>query len=282
MSPTSWSRRWTSCRGASSRGNEDAPGVLALRAVAEGALVRARGAVGDRVPVRRVAADPNATAAAAGGPGLRARGASCPARLATGARLLFSHRDDRAPGPDGGLGPPRDLLRLPRAVRGHGDPRLSTPTSPSRCSAGATSTATSTWSTRKCSNVFGTAADRRRVGDDDPPRPPPGQARLRPARSRARRSAVRPARVSRSATGRSSVTLLVIALTGFVLEGVRIAMYDPGYGGTQFGGWIVAQALDRGRANRRWRDCATACGGFTACWRSSSWPASPTRRPRTC
>jgi Fe-S oxidoreductase len=39
------------------------------------------------------------------------------------------------------------------------------------------------------------------------------------------------------------VTLLVIAFTGFVLEGVRIAMSDPGYGGTQFGGWIVAQAL---------------------------------------
>jgi len=43
--------------------------------------------------------------------------------------------------------------------------------------------------------------------------------------------------------------LLVIALTGFVLEGVRIAMDHPGYGATQFGGWIVAQALagvDRG------------------------------------
>jgi Fe-S oxidoreductase len=39
------------------------------------------------------------------------------------------------------------------------------------------------------------------------------------------------------------VTLLVIALTGFVLEGVRIAMSTPGYGGTQFGGWIIAQAL---------------------------------------
>ncbi len=39
------------------------------------------------------------------------------------------------------------------------------------------------------------------------------------------------------------ITLLVIAFTGFVLEGVRIAMSDPGYGGTQFGGWIVAQAL---------------------------------------
>jgi Fe-S oxidoreductase len=37
--------------------------------------------------------------------------------------------------------------------------------------------------------------------------------------------------------------LLVIALTGFLLEGLRIAMDSPGYGGTQFGGWVVAQAL---------------------------------------
>ena len=39
------------------------------------------------------------------------------------------------------------------------------------------------------------------------------------------------------------VMLLVIALTGFLLEGVRIAMDSPGYGGTQFGGWVFAQAL---------------------------------------
>ncbi len=38
-------------------------------------------------------------------------------------------------------------------------------------------------------------------------------------------------------------TLLVIALTGFLLEGIRIAMSHPGYAGTQFGGWVVAQAL---------------------------------------
>jgi Fe-S oxidoreductase len=37
--------------------------------------------------------------------------------------------------------------------------------------------------------------------------------------------------------------LLLIALTGFILEGVRIAMDHPGYGGTQFGGWVVAQAF---------------------------------------
>lgn len=37
--------------------------------------------------------------------------------------------------------------------------------------------------------------------------------------------------------------LLVIALTGFALEGVRIAMDHPGYAGSQFGGWVVAQAL---------------------------------------
>ena len=39
------------------------------------------------------------------------------------------------------------------------------------------------------------------------------------------------------------VILLVIALTGFLLEGVRIAMDHPGDGGTQFGGWITAQIL---------------------------------------
>jgi len=38
--------------------------------------------------------------------------------------------------------------------------------------------------------------------------------------------------------------LLVITLTGFLLEGVRIAMDHPGYGGTQFVGWLVAQALN--------------------------------------
>ena len=38
-------------------------------------------------------------------------------------------------------------------------------------------------------------------------------------------------------------TLLVIALTGFLLEGVRIAMSDPGYSATQFGGWLFAQPL---------------------------------------
>ena len=35
--------------------------------------------------------------------------------------------------------------------------------------------------------------------------------------------------------------LLVIAVTGFLLEGVRIAMDQPGYGGTQFGGWVAAR-----------------------------------------
>ncbi|MBS1862198.1 MAG: 4Fe-4S dicluster domain-containing protein [Actinobacteria bacterium] len=39
------------------------------------------------------------------------------------------------------------------------------------------------------------------------------------------------------------VTLLVIALTGYLLEGLRIAMEDPGYNAFQFGGWLVAQPL---------------------------------------
>jgi Fe-S oxidoreductase/cytochrome b561 len=37
--------------------------------------------------------------------------------------------------------------------------------------------------------------------------------------------------------------LLIITLTGFLLEGVRIAMTHPGYAGTQFAGWGVAQLL---------------------------------------
>jgi Fe-S oxidoreductase/cytochrome b561 len=40
------------------------------------------------------------------------------------------------------------------------------------------------------------------------------------------------------------VILLVIAVTGFLLEGVRIAMDHPGDGGTQFGGWVAAQIFN--------------------------------------
>ena len=58
-------------------------------------------------------------------------------------------------------------------------------------------------------------------------------------------------------------------------------MSDPGYGGTQFGGWIVAQALT-GLSIRRWPASATGCGGFTGCSRSRSSRASRTPRPRTC
>src|SRR5882757_1936570 len=40
------------------------------------------------------------------------------------------------------------------------------------------------------------------------------------------------------------VTLLVIALTGYMLEGVRIAMEQPGYDLVQFGGWVAAQPFE--------------------------------------
>ena len=40
------------------------------------------------------------------------------------------------------------------------------------------------------------------------------------------------------------VILFVIAITGFLLEGVRIAMDHPGDGGTQFGGWVAAQIFN--------------------------------------
>jgi Fe-S oxidoreductase/nitrate reductase gamma subunit len=38
--------------------------------------------------------------------------------------------------------------------------------------------------------------------------------------------------------------LLLIALTGYLLEGVRMAMDNPGFDGVQFGGWLFARALD--------------------------------------
>jgi Fe-S oxidoreductase/nitrate reductase gamma subunit len=40
------------------------------------------------------------------------------------------------------------------------------------------------------------------------------------------------------------VSLLTIALTGYLLEGVRIAMEQPGYDAFQFGGWFAAQAFE--------------------------------------
>ncbi|UGS34208.1 heterodisulfide reductase-related iron-sulfur binding cluster [Capillimicrobium parvum] len=39
------------------------------------------------------------------------------------------------------------------------------------------------------------------------------------------------------------ILLLIIALTGYLLEGVRLAMDQPGYEAYQFGGWVVAQAF---------------------------------------
>jgi Fe-S oxidoreductase/nitrate reductase gamma subunit len=66
-----------------------------------------------------------------------------------------------------------------------------------------------------------------------------------------RRAVIRPAKLEYTADRRRYSLgdwvfvsiLLVIALTGFVLEGIRIAMDEPGYGGTQFVGWVIAQAL---------------------------------------
>ncbi|HEX4467304.1 MAG TPA: (Fe-S)-binding protein [Solirubrobacteraceae bacterium] len=54
-------------------------------------------------------------------------------------------------------------------------------------------------------------------------------------------------------------TLLTIALTGYVLEGVRIAMEHPGYDGFQFGGWLAAQLF------------AGAGLGTLGAWRHGLW-----------
>ncbi|MBS1843145.1 MAG: hypothetical protein JST53_01900, partial [Actinobacteria bacterium] len=54
-------------------------------------------------------------------------------------------------------------------------------------------------------------------------------------------------------------SLLVIALTGFMLEGVRIAMEHPGYEAFQFGGWVAAKAFEG------------AGQGTLAAWRHGLW-----------
>ena len=126
-------------------------------------------------------------------------------------------------------------------------------------------------------------ADRRPAGDDDPPRVHPSGASWTTHGRTARRAI-------RSTTGACTEigdwvfvgTLLVIALTGFVLEGVRIAMSRPGLRRHPVRRLDRRPGADRARATRRSRGCATACGGSTACSRSRSSRASRTRRPRTC
>ena len=124
-------------------------------------------------------------------------------------------------------------------------------------------------------------ADRRRARDDGPPRG-----------SSARASSTTRARTARRATRSTTAAsyrvgdwafvglLLVLGVTGYLLEGVRIAMDSPGYDEFSPLGWVVAQGYDGlGLGERRaWRRCATRSGGPTGCSRSRSSPRSRTRR----
>ena len=86
-----------------------------------------------------------------------------------------------------------------------------------------------------------------------------------------------------SATGCSSARCCTCVLTGYMLEGVRIAMDEPGHDGVPAGRLA-------GRAARSWASddgdarapCGTSSGGPTAWSRSRSSPRSRTRRRRTC
>jgi Fe-S oxidoreductase/nitrate reductase gamma subunit len=61
----------------------------------------------------------------------------------------------------------------------------------------------------------------------------------------ARRAILRPGKLTYGAGDWVFVvSLLVIALTGYLLEGVRMAMEDPGYDLVQFGGWVAAQPFE--------------------------------------
>ena len=126
----------------------------------------------------------------------------------------------------------------------------STPTSPSRCSAGASSRATSTSVTRSCSTCSawpcwpGVVMMMVRRGDHAA-----AQARLR---------APRPGRTRPGARGCTAIgdwtfvgILLILVVSGYVLEGARIAMDQPGYNEFSPAGWAGGAGLRGDRRERR-------------------------------
>ena len=253
-------------------------------AVAEGALVRARGRRRWSCSSTASRGRWSSTAAVTAGRGRRSRGASCPAALAGGLRLLLSHAHDRAAATASpACAHARDLLRLPDAVRGHGRARLRHRLHRRRCSAGATSTATSTSSTRRSLNVLGTALIagllvmmvRRalRAGASSTTRARTARPAIRSstaARYRDRRLGVR-----RHAAGDRADRLPARGRADRDVDArlrrhpVRRLDHRPG----------ARPASVRAGAGRR---SATGSGGSTACSRSRSSPASRTRRRRTC
>ena len=84
-SPTSSSKRWNSSVALLFAATKTRPVFWDFTTVAEGPLVRARGDLGDRVPVRRAGGRSGATAAATEGRGRRSRGASSRAAWPPGA-----------------------------------------------------------------------------------------------------------------------------------------------------------------------------------------------------
>ena len=85
------------------------------------------------------------------------------------------------------------------------------------------------------------------------------------------------------------VTLLVVLVTGFVLEGIRISVTDDPWGRWSPVGWRVGQRAEAGGRGESCAGCTSRCGGCTSCWavpwwprcRSPSWPISSSP-PSTC
>ena len=75
--------------------------------------------------------------------------------------------------------------------------------------------------------------------------------------------------------------LLYLMVTGYALEGVRIAMDRPGLSGYSPVGWLFS-GRSCPSATRLSRSCGWRCGGAMASSRSRSSPRFRTRRRCTC
>ncbi len=204
--------------------------------MAAGALVRARGCFRGRVRVRRRVTLPALPARQGWALATAAAGGVRPPDVAGGGRA-GARSADRAARPSGRRRPRADLLRLRRPVHRDGGARL-------RYRFHQASVRLGLLPRRFLPRLQG-SAERFRHGatdrgdlHDGAPLALPGEAPIRGCAGLGK-----PAVAYSTGDWAFVGILLTIVLTGFLLEGVRIAMDHPGYSGAQFGGWVVAQAL---------------------------------------
>ena len=193
-------------------------------------------------------------------------------------------RVDQAPRSRGGLGAPRDLLRLRGAVHRHRRARHQHGRDGAVLRLALLRRVVLPRLLAGPRRARGRAARRAAVHDAPPRRRQAAAAALRAAGPIAPTTPPRSGACTGWATGSSSARCSTSSLTGYLLEGVRIAMDSPGQRRLLAGrlARVAARGLERRVARRCWAPCATSSGGRTASSPSRSSPRSRTRRPRTC